>query len=157
MTKSDVSLVPMPTLAKDTDTKSVVFSLEDSLPKNSETNIKVRKVTNFLGIDLTQYKIIGQHDTKSHKGNALYIKSTFTIKEKKTRKLQQLVADFVKHPKENEYTGVVTSVVGEPTKSTVLSKIKIGTPVKMNKLTTKDDCNAENDECVEYWGWVILF
>jgi len=146
MSKSDVSGSSKNRLAKDASENTIEFQLEDELSDNSDAVIKVKKVRKFLGLDPTKYKIIGDHEIKSHQGNVSHIKGTFTIRDKKTKKVEQLVVDFVKRSNEKEYTGVVTSVVSDSTDSQIngLATVALGNKVIVSKILAKGEL-----QCIE--------
>lgn len=151
MSKSDVSACSSCPLAKDASENTIEFQLEDKLTNNSNAVIKLLNVTNFLGRDLTKYKIIGDHEIKSHKDNITYIKGTFTIRDNKTKKIEQLAVDFVKELNEVKYTGVVTLFISDqPDKA----KFKVGKKVlcSTKNLSNGNTVKGTLDHVTYVWG-----
>ena len=153
MSKPDVSTCSSCPLAKHAGANIIEIEFEDKIPENSDAVIKVKKISKFLGMDLTKYKIVGDNETKSHKSNISQHKLTFTLRDKKTKKVEQLVIDFLQQPNEKEFTGIVTSVVSEPTKSSGFILAPIGTKVVASENPVTEKPVRSLDNVVYVYGW----
>ena len=94
----------------------IVLTFEDVLPENSDATIKIKKVSEFLGYDVTKLKIVGQNISYVH-NDVTHHELTFVIKDKKTKVVDKLVIDFVQKPNQKKFKGVV-SLVAAPASST---------------------------------------
>jgi hypothetical protein len=102
MSKSDVSKPR----ASDASNQ-IVLTFEDVLPENSDATIKIKKVSEFLGADVTQLKIVGENISYVH-NDVTHHELTFVIKDKKTKVVDKLVIDFVQKPNQKKFKGVVS-------------------------------------------------
>jgi hypothetical protein len=102
MSKSDVSK-PRASDAK----KQIVLTFEDVLPEKDDGTIKIKKVSEFLGYDVTKLKIVGHNVSYVH-NDATHHELTFVIKDKKTNVVDKLVIDFVQKPNQKKFKGVVS-------------------------------------------------
>lgn len=149
MSKSDVSASPQDKLAKHADATIVKFTIEDKIPEKNDAVIKIKNVSNFLGIDTTKYKITGHHETKNHTGISHH-KLTFTLRNKKTKKVEQLVIDFLKQPNEKKFIGAVTLVITSPTKDAALDvENLLGKEAVLSYSKSLEP--SEKDEYNDFW------
>jgi hypothetical protein len=87
--------------------KQIVLTFEDVLPEKDDGTIKIKKVSEFLGYDVTKLKIIGHNVSYVHNDNTHH-ELTFVIKDKKTKVVDKLVIDFVQKPNQKKFKGVVS-------------------------------------------------
>jgi len=134
MSKSDVSGSSPARLAKMTENDETIieFSFEDEIHENSDSHVKVKDTTKMLHYDVTRYKIVGHSETKSHKGNTSHVVLTFTIRDKKTKKMEKIDIELLKNKNEDEYTGVVTSIIGDIKNNPF--QVEVGKTVKMSSI-----------------------
>jgi hypothetical protein len=102
MSKSDVSKPR----ASDASNQ-IVLTFEDVLPEKSDATIKIKKVSEFLGYDVTKLKIVGENISYVH-NDVTHHELTFVIKDKKTKVVDKLVIDFVQKPNQKKFKGVVS-------------------------------------------------
>jgi len=69
--------------------------LEDVLPVNSDSTIKVKKFKKFLDYDLKTLNITGELQTYIHKNGFTHTKMTVTYQDKTTNKVNYLEIDIL--------------------------------------------------------------
>jgi hypothetical protein len=152
MSKSDVSASSPARLAK--DTKPVIqIQLEDQLHDASDSIVKVKNVTKFPGIDSSKYKIVGYVDTKSL-GNISHHVLTFMIRNKTTKQVEKINIEFLKQPNEKEYTGVVTSIIGDIKNNPF--QLEVGKTVKMSSIKENNGTKLTERGFEDWFYRVVL-
>jgi hypothetical protein len=152
MSKSDVSASSTDRLAKVAE-PVIQFQLEDKLHDASDSTVKVKNVTKFPGIDFSKYKIVGYNDTKSYDNISHHVLS-FMIRDKKTKKVDKIVMEFLKKPNEEEYTGVVTSVVGDIKNNPF--QLEVGKTVKMSSIKENNGTKLKERGFEDWFYTVVL-
>jgi len=71
-------------------TPNIECVLEDVLPLNSDSTIKVKKFKKFLDYDLKTLNITGELQTYTHKNGFTHTKMVVTYQDKKTKKVDYL-------------------------------------------------------------------
>jgi len=90
--------------------KKLTVTFDDVVPENSDGTIKIKKVSEFLGADVTKLKIVGEIKSYNH-GNITHYELIFIIRNNKTNEVEKLVIDIAKKHNESKGKGVVSSVV----------------------------------------------
>jgi hypothetical protein len=148
MSKPDVSVSSPAHQAKVSNTTIIEFTIGDKILEKNDAVIKIKNVSKFLEIDPTNYKITGHHEVKSHEGNISHHTLVFTLRDKKTKKLEQIVFEFLKQPNEKQYIGAVTSVTAASTKGSKLGSVKLGRGVTLRYEDPKPSQKIASD-----WMW----
>jgi hypothetical protein len=76
-------------------TTNIECVLEDVLPLNSDSTIKVKKFKKFLDYDLKTLNITGELQTYTHKNGFTHTKIVVTYQDKKTNKVNYLEIDVL--------------------------------------------------------------
>jgi len=76
-------------------TTNIECVLEDVLPLNSDSTIKVKKFKKFLDYDLKTLNITGELQTYTHKNGFTHTKMVVTYQDKKTNKVNYLEIDVL--------------------------------------------------------------
>jgi hypothetical protein len=117
MSKSDVSKPR----ASDANNQ-IVLTFEDALPEKDDGTIKIKKVSEFLGYDVTKLKIVGHNKSYFHNDDGTHHELTFVIKDKITKVVDKLVIDFVKKPNQKKFKGVVSLVTDAASSTAAVPK-----------------------------------
>lgn len=81
--------------ASSKDTLLIDCVLEDVVPVNSDSTIKVKKFKKFLDYDLKTLNITGELQTYNHKNGFTHTKMVVTYQDKKTNKVNYLEIDIL--------------------------------------------------------------
>ena len=73
----------------------IKYVLEDVLPVNSDSTIKVKTFKKFLDYDLKTLNITGELQTNTHKNGFTHTKMVVTYQDKKTNKVNYLEIDVL--------------------------------------------------------------
>ena len=84
-----------PEKANSKETLLIDCVLEDVLPVNSDSTIKVKKFKKFLDYDLKTLNITGELQTYIHKNGFTHTKMTVTYQDKTTNKVNYLEIDVL--------------------------------------------------------------
>ena len=76
-------------------TPQIVCVLEDVLPVNTDSVVKVKKFKKFLNYDLKTLNITGKLETYNHKNGFTHTKMRVTYQDKKTKKVNHLEIDVI--------------------------------------------------------------
>jgi len=112
--------------------------------------LKLKKVSEFFGYDVTKLKIIGHNISYAHNDNTHH-ELTFVIKDKKTNVVGKLVIDFVKKPNQKKFKGVVSLVTNQDSYSAATPKICLWcfatSPTQGAQASAVYDRNPETRDC----------
>jgi hypothetical protein len=86
---------PAPEKANSKETLLIDCVLEDVLPVNSDSTIKVKKFKKFLNYDLETLNITGELQTYTHKNDFTHTKMVVTYQDKTTNKVNYLEIDIL--------------------------------------------------------------